>query len=243
MVHSLVRRLPVSSTKMDQFKRENESDPEMEAIHNHVKKGWPLNKAEVPDPAKPFYDLTGEIHIADGVACIGQRLIVPKNMQKEMLERIHESHLGEEKCKARARGTLCWPRMNVEISEMVSRCSICLEFRQGNRKEPIIAHEVKTQPSARVGMDLFHFGGKDYLLVVEYYSKHPEIALPENKSASCVILHLKSIFARHGIPEQLIADNNPFNNKDFKRFAKDYWFNVTTCSPHYHQRNDGRRIS
>jgi len=67
----------------------------------------------------------------------------------------------------------------------------------------------------KLGVDLFHFGGKDYLLVV-----NPEIALLENKSASCVILHLKSIFATHGIPEQLIADNNPFNSKDFKRFAR-----------------------
>ena len=33
-------------------------------------------------------------------------------MRKEMLERIHESHLGEEKCKARARGTLYWLAKN-----------------------------------------------------------------------------------------------------------------------------------
>ena len=209
----------------------------MQAIHTQVQKGWPLHKAEVPDLAKPFYSLKDEIHIANGVACIGQRLIVPKNLRKEMLERIHESHLGEEKCKSRARGTLYWPRMNTEISQMVSRCSICLEFRQGNRKEPIIAHEVKAQPFAKVGADLFQFGGKDYLIVVDYYSKYPEIALLENKAAPCVILHLKSIFARHGIPEELVADNNPFNSKDFESFAKEYGFKFSPCSPHYHQSN------
>ena len=143
MVHLLVKSLPLSSTKMDQFKRENESDPEMQAVHNQDKKGWPLNEAEVPDVTKPFYDPTDEIHIADWVARIGQRLIIPKNMRKELLERIHESHLSEEKCKARARGTLYWPRLKIEISEMVSRCSICLEFRKRSRKEPIIAYEVK----------------------------------------------------------------------------------------------------
>ena len=100
MVHSLVECLPVSSTKMDQFKRENKSDPEMQAIHNQVQKGWQLHKADVPDLAKPFYNLKDEIHIAKGVACIGQRLIVPKNLRTEMLERIHESHLGDKKCKS-----------------------------------------------------------------------------------------------------------------------------------------------
>lgn len=40
---------------MDQFKRENERDPATQAIHTQVhNKGWPLHKAEVPDPAKPF---------------------------------------------------------------------------------------------------------------------------------------------------------------------------------------------
>ena len=79
MVHSLIKSLPVS-LKMDQLRRENESEPDMQAIYNQVKKGWPLHKAEVPDLAKPFYDLKDKIHIADGVTCIGQRLIVPKAM-------------------------------------------------------------------------------------------------------------------------------------------------------------------
>ena len=33
-------------------------------------------------------------------------------------------------------------------------------------------------------------------------------------------IHLKSIYARHGIPEELISDNMPFNSKEFHEFAK-----------------------
>ena len=130
-----------------------------------------------------------------------------------MLERIHESHLGEENCIARARGTLYWPRMHIEKTELVTRCLIYLDFRQGNRKEPIIVHEINAQSYATVAVDLFHSGGKNYLIIVDYYSNYPKIALLENKSAPCVILHLKSIFTRHGIPEQLIADNNQFYSR------------------------------
>ena len=82
MVHSLVNGLPLSSMKMDQFKK-NDSDPEMQAMQNQVRNGLPLHKAEVPDSAKLFYDLKDEIHIADGVACIGQRLIVPRICEKK----------------------------------------------------------------------------------------------------------------------------------------------------------------
>eukprot|EP00795_Rhopilema_esculentum_P017625 gene17625-9266_t len=43
----------------------------------------------------------------------------------------------------------------------------------------------------KVGEDFFNFAGKDYLLVVEYFSKHPEIANVRNKSASSVVQAMK----------------------------------------------------
>ncbi len=62
------------------------------------------------------------------------------------------------------------------------------------------------------------------MIVVDYYSKYVEIELQESKSSSCVILHLKSIFARHGIPEELVGNNNQFNSLEFKDFAMEYDF-------------------
>ena len=49
------------------------------------------------------------------------------------------------------------------------------------------------------------FKGNDYLVVVDCYANYPEIALLENKTAECVINHLKSMFARHGIAEFFLA--------------------------------------
>ncbi|KAK3737067.1 hypothetical protein QZH41_013873 [Actinostola sp. cb2023] len=36
-----------------------------------------------------------------------------------------------------------------------------------------------------------------------------------------------------GIPDELISDNMPYNSKQFKEFAKDWGFTVTTSSPTY----------
>lgn len=53
-------------------------------------------------------------------------------------------------------------------------------------------------------MDLFHFDKKKrYLVVVDYYSRYPEVALLNNLKSEEIIRHLKPIFARHGIPEKL----------------------------------------
>ena len=45
----------------------------------------------------------------------GSRVIVPRSMRKEMKSRIHEGHLGVERCKARAQevyiGWECLPKL------------------------------------------------------------------------------------------------------------------------------------
>ncbi|KAJ8359388.1 hypothetical protein SKAU_G00159130 [Synaphobranchus kaupii] len=88
------------------------------------------------------------------------------------------------------------------------------------------------------GMDLFHLKGKDYLVVIDYYSNFPEMALLANTSSACVITHTKSIFARHGIPHTVVSDNGPcFSSREWHEFAEQYDFNHVTSSPLYPQSN------
>ena len=42
---------------------------------------------------------------------------------------------------------------------------------------------------------------------------------------------MKEMFARHGIPERLIADNMPFSSLKFKNFASEWEIEVVTSSP------------
>ena len=53
-----------------------------------------------------------------------------------------------------------------------------------------------------------------------------------------VISHLKSIFARHGIPEVVVSDNGPqYSSAVFEEFSKEYEFDHVTSSPKYPQAN------
>lgn len=61
--------------------------------------------------------------------------------------------------------------------------------------------------------------------------------LSSTKSVT-VIMHLKSFFARHGIPEVVISDNGTqFVSQEFQSFARDYGFRTVTTSPRYPQAN------
>lgn len=63
------------------------------------------------------------------------------------------------------------------------------------------------RPWQKLGADLFMLKNTNYLLVVYYLSRYIEIAQLSPTRCADVIVHLKSIFARHGIPETLITEN------------------------------------
>ena len=88
-----------------------------------------------------------------------------------------------------------------------------------------------------VGADIFTLNGKDYLIIVDYYSKYPEVSTIEYKSASHVVEKFKCVFARHAIPEVLIADNYPFNSREMHKFAEEWNFAIIASSPNYAQSN------
>ena len=89
-----------------------------------------------------------------------------------------------------------------------------------------------------IGTDLFELKGASYLLVVDYFSRYPEIAKRTSTTSQAIITVLKSIFARHGIPEVIRSDNGPqYASQDFARFTESYGFLHQTSSPHYPQSN------
>ena len=139
--------------------------------------GWPTDKFAILADVKPFYPLRSEITVADDLLFKSDRIIVPSSMRKEIKQRIHEGHLGHEKCKARARQVVYWPGINAEISDMVSKSSTCLEHRILQQNESLLPHEIPRNPWEKVGTDSFEFRKSHYLVVVDYYSNYPEVVL------------------------------------------------------------------
>ncbi|XP_064464772.1 uncharacterized protein LOC135376117 [Ornithodoros turicata] len=89
-----------------------------------------------------------------------------------------------------------------------------------------------------VGIDLFHFKGQEYLLMVDYTSRFPDVLALNNTSAEAVVNAYKSVFARFGIPEVVRSDNGPqFGSREFHSFACAYGFEHITSSPRYPQSN------
>ena len=153
-------------------------------------------------------------------------------------KKIHDGHLGIGLCRRRARAVVHWPGMGQQIEEMIKKCSLCQRYSNKQQKETLMQHETPEHPWQNVATDLFQWAGKDYLLVVDRYSGYPEIALLSNTSSSVVIKHMKSIFARHGIPVEVLSDNGPqYSSGLFKKFSTEWGFIHKTSSPLYPKSN------
>ena len=71
-------------------------------------------------------------------------------------------------------------------------------------------------PWQQVGADLFELRGEHYLLVVDYFSRFPEVIKLTSTTSTSIIAMLKTIFSRHGIPEIVRSDNGPqFASSEF----------------------------
>ncbi|VDI06076.1 Hypothetical predicted protein [Mytilus galloprovincialis] len=235
---TLLAYLPISQQMYDTFQKSTAEDFELKELTKTVIEGWPLDKSELVKIMTPYWTFRDEISCVDGLLFKSHKLIVPKSMQREMLNKIHESHMGINKCKARARYVLFWNGMAAQIKDFISKCSTCQENQKEQTKEPMIESELPERPWSKVAADIFHLDGNDYILIVDYYSKWSEIHKLDNLTSKNTIAYLKSTFSRCGIPDIFYSDNGvQFSSLEFKDFAKDYGFQHLTSSPTYAQSN------
>ena len=127
--------------------------------------------------------------------------------------------------------------MTRDVEQHISKCSVCNAYRNSQPPEPLMPHPVPERPWQKVGVDIFHLFGRDHLLIVDYFSKFPEVCSLDDKSAMAVINKLKAVFSRQGIPEEVFADNNPFGSREMRQFADEWNFNIVTMSPMFSQSN------
>lgn len=102
----------------------------------------------------------------------------------------------------------------------------------------MISSPLPELPWQKVGMDLFEWGRIMYLIIIDYYSRFIEVAKLDRATAIQVVTHCKSVFARHGIPEEVVTDNgSQFDSNVFRLFAQEFQFHHTRSSPYYPRGN------
>jgi hypothetical protein len=80
--------------------------------------------------------------------------------------------------------------------------------------------------------------GGSLLVMIDYYSKFPEIAIMRSTTAGAVIKVLRSWFSRAGYPLEIVTDNGPpFRSLEFRRFLVSNNVKQRTTTPYWPQAN------
>ena len=136
MIHSFIKEIPASPEKLAELKDETAKDETLQALKAQIKEGFPTHRKALRPILSPYWNVRDKLSEANSLLFQGRLLLIPKAMQNSILEMIHESHLGIEKCKARARAIVYWPGMSRNIRDAVVKCPTCLTYRHKNQKEP-----------------------------------------------------------------------------------------------------------
>ena len=203
---------------------------------SHCENGWP-EKQHVKRAIEPYYQFSGELTVQQGLLLKGTRLFIP-TMRLDILDKLHEGHLGMTKCCERGKRLVWWPGLSKQLEDVIQNCNVCIKERS-NKVEPLIPSVLPDRARQKISTDLFELNGKPYLLCTDYFLRFSEVALlSKSTTAPDVITHLKSWFARHGIPDKVVSDNGPqLQASEFAKFADDYRFNHELRSPKYPQSN------
>jgi len=238
-VNFVLASIPATDEKLAEIIQAQNQDPIVQKLASYSKDGWP-DRSKVDSECLKYWSVREDITVQDGLVMRGCRILIPVSMREEMLGRIHSGHMGIVKCRARAREAVWWPGISAQIEEVIKRCPVCIQERN-DRHEPLIPSEFPVRPWQKVGMDLFKLEGKWYLVLMDYFSRYPEVTELSNMTAALVINRCKSFFARHGIPEEVRSDCGSqfkeLEKSEFQKFAKEYGFIHRTSSPRYPQSN------
>ena len=125
---------------------------------------WPTYKQDVKLTARDLFVIRGELSICNGLLVKGDRIVIHYIMRKEILERIHNGHMGITKCRELANQSVWWPHVSKDIQDRVATW----EKRLSQAREPVLPSSLPDRPFQKAGMDLCEFRGLQYLVIVDY---------------------------------------------------------------------------
>ena len=101
MLHFILLNLPISQSRLDQFRLETQKDQILQTLICDTSNGWP-EKHQVMKELFRYYSHRSEITYHGGILLKNQRIIMSTTLRSEIKLIIHQGHFGLENSKKRA---------------------------------------------------------------------------------------------------------------------------------------------
>ena len=237
-IGAIVSHLPMSDKQHRRLKEAQYNEEQLLFVIKYYERNGTDEEITVKD--NEYFAYGSDFSVSpSGLILYRSRIVIPPPLRKEMLRRIHdEGHLSLSKCRERLQSTIWWPGIATDLKKWIERCDFCQINRRKNRAEPMIPSDLPERPWMKIGIDLFEFQGNMFLVVIDYFSKWIEMPQLQNSTSSTVILHLKNIFSRFGLPTEIRSDGGrQFTSSEFFKFCEGSGILHTKSSPYHPQGN------
>ncbi|XP_052746701.1 uncharacterized protein K02A2.6-like [Bicyclus anynana] len=150
----LIENAHFSNEKLELIKKHIVGDAESTSLISYIINGWPKHKKNINDILQLFWQHRNLLQYADGLIFKDDVLYIPKSLRKLMLDRVHEGHLGIDRCKRRARDVMFWPGMSRDVERVVRGCAACAQHAPRPRPAPLRPHYVPDIPWHGIPLEL-----------------------------------------------------------------------------------------
>ena len=207
------------------LQRATADDATLQSAMKYVSDGWPCKKA-IPSSLQPFYKLRNELSVVEGCLMRGERCCIPAQLQDKLIQSAHSAHQGIVRTKQRLRDLFWWPTMDRAVENSIASCVLCQSSDKvaKTRDTPLQPAPLPSGPWKKLGIDITGpFDStrdcKYAIVLIDYYSKWVELAFVAEVTTKSVITFLTQIFAREGLPDEIVSDNGvQFVSTEFEAF-------------------------
>ena len=191
---------------------------------------------------KQFKPIKDELSIdyTNNVVLRDTRIVLPSSLVHHVIQLAHEGHQGQARTKALMREHVWFPEMDKKVRAELEKCVACQATGQLSQPEPLRSTPLPNKAWDKLKIDFYGPlpTGQYILVVLDCYSRFPEVEVLSSISAKSVIPKLDAIFARHGVPSQVVSDNGPpFPGHEFNTYMTKIGIKHTTSTPLWPQGN------
>ncbi|XP_052749157.1 uncharacterized protein K02A2.6-like [Galleria mellonella] len=207
--------LPAS---LEEMRSSTAADITLSDVIQYINKGWPR---KVRVELLPYSRCQHELHVDNGCLMRGHRVVVPEVYRSAVIQELHAAHLGIMKMKSLARERCWYPGIDRDIEQTVSNCDRCISVRSAPPKAHMESWNWPVSVFDRIHLDyLGPLSSKIFLVLVDAHSKWIECLDMPNMTSQSLILNLKKVFSRFGLPKTIVTDNaTTFTSSEFGKFC------------------------
>ena len=177
----------------DEVKQSTANDQTLQAVINAI------NTERWDDVLVQSYKrLRDELSVYDGIVLRGTRIIIPTELQSKAVDLAHVGHQGIVKTKRLLREKIWFPAIDILAERRVRSCLACQATTSTPiTPEPIISTPIPAVPWKTLSADFLGPlpTGELLLVVMDDFSRFPEVEIVSSTASTTVIPKLDSILA------------------------------------------------